>query len=258
MSIPVLPPPFDQIGNRRFSFYPAIVGIEHNEWTLRKATWSEVLVANSKNAEEIWIPRRFIGEVSRTDEPVMILGLVKEVEYKAGQVIPHIRRIIEMPKAVNDAYRPAVATEVQAPAPVVGIRLDSGAERRIGRLILWALGLGTLMCLAVVVLFRADRNPRINYTAVLQSEIGLNPSDDYFAVLRQLGTPAADRWRSDEGTMQYRVLDYPDRGFSVVLMGAEREKALYIGAVDRNWRIVDSVTLRGGTNTAALLRALRP
>jgi hypothetical protein len=258
MSIPVLPPPFDQIGNRRFSFYPAIVGVEHNEWTLRRATWSEVLVANTKDSEEIWIPRRFIGEVSRTDEPLMILGLVKEVEYKAGQVIPHIRRIIEMPKAVNDAYRPAPPAEVQSPAPVVGIRLDSGAERRIGRLILWALGLGTLMCFLVVLLFRTDRNPRINYTAVMHSNIGLTGSDDYFAVIRQLGNPASDRWRSNEGAMQYRVLDYPDRGYSVVLMGAERDKALYIGAVDKNWRIVDSVTLRGGTDTAAMLRALRP
>ena len=30
----------------------------------RKATWSEVLVYNVKTNEEIWIPRRFLGEVS--------------------------------------------------------------------------------------------------------------------------------------------------------------------------------------------------
>src|SRR6187551_210378 len=59
MSDALLPPPYDQLGHRPFSFYPAIVNIEHNEWRLRKATWSEFLVLNTKTAEEIWIPRRF-------------------------------------------------------------------------------------------------------------------------------------------------------------------------------------------------------
>lgn len=258
MSVPVLPPPFDQIGNRRFSFYPAIVGIEHNEWVLRRAAWSEVLVANTKTEQEIWIPRRFIGEVSRTDEPVMILGLVKELEYKAGQVIPHLRRIIEMPKAVNDSYRPPAEPPEPSPAPVIGIRLESGPERRIGRFILWALGAGVFACLLVVLMFRTDQNPRIRYNPVLQSELGLKASDDYYAVVRRLGPPASDTWRSETGEMQYRILRYPERSISVVLMGTEREKALYIGAVDDQWRPVDFVTLPNGTSTRAMLRALKP
>src|SRR5580704_6020800 len=98
---PLIPTPFDQIGRRRFSFYPAIVGIEHNEWTLRRITSSEVQVANTKSAEEIWIPRRFLGEVSVIEDPFLIAGLVQELEYQAGEVLPYRRRVIEMPRAVN-------------------------------------------------------------------------------------------------------------------------------------------------------------
>jgi hypothetical protein len=258
MSVPVLPPPFDQIGNRRFSLYPAIVGIEHNEWVLRKAAWSEVSIANTKTDQEVWVPRRFIGEVSRTDEPVMILGLVKEVEYTAGQIIPHVRRVIEMPKAVNDSYRGPTAIDEPSPAPVVGIRLESGPERRIGRLILWALGGGIVACLLVVFLFRTDGNPRIRYTPVLQSELGLTRTDDAHAVVRLLGPAASDTWRSDKGDMRFRIMKYPARKVSVILMGPEEGKAFYIGAVDDSWHVVDAVTLPGGRDTSAMLRALKP
>src|SRR3712207_1775501 len=106
MSDPFLPAPFDQLGQRPVSFYPAMVNIDHNEWCLRKVTWSEILVANTKTGDEIWMPRRFLGELSRSDEPVVIVGLTKELEYKAGQVVPHVRRVIEMPRAVNEGPRP--------------------------------------------------------------------------------------------------------------------------------------------------------
>ena len=51
------------------------------------------------------MPRRFLGQVSRIEEPVMVVGLVKELEYKAGALLPHVRRVIEMPRAVNDLPR---------------------------------------------------------------------------------------------------------------------------------------------------------
>src|SRR5512134_3415947 len=122
MSDPFLPSPYDQLGHRPFSFYPALVNIHNNEWRLRRVTWSEILVANTKESQEIWVPRRFLGEVSRTDEPVMIVGLTKELEYKAGQVVPHVRRVIEMPRAVNERPRPqSPEPETRAPG-VVGIR----------------------------------------------------------------------------------------------------------------------------------------
>src|SRR6516162_8562938 len=84
MSLPPIPPQLEHLGTRPFSFYPAILHIDHNEWLFRKATWSEVLVVNCKSGEEIWIPRRFLGEVSRVEDPVLIVGLNRELEYKGG------------------------------------------------------------------------------------------------------------------------------------------------------------------------------
>jgi hypothetical protein len=257
MSAPSLPPPYDQLGQRPFSFYPALVGVEHNEWRLRNATWSEVQVLNTKSGEELWIPRRFLGELSRTDEPVMIVGLTKELEFKLGQVVPHVRRVIEIPRA-NDFPRTGAGDPEPQPAPVVGIRLTSGAEGRIGRLILGALLATFVACLFLVFFFRAERNPRIRYSAILQSELGLSGQDDYFAVVRKLGSPSEDSWRSPNGEMQYRILKYPNHSLSVILMGADRSKALYIGAVDAQWRPVHAVDLPGGRDTRPMLRALRP
>src|ERR1700694_3585824 len=107
MSVPPVPPPLEQLGQRPFSFYPPISNIVHNEWLYRRATWSEVLVQNTKTHEEIWVARRFLGAVSSVgSEPVMIVGLAKELEYKAGTLWPVERRVIEMPRAVNDVPRP--------------------------------------------------------------------------------------------------------------------------------------------------------
>ena len=103
MAVPPIPPPLAQLGRRPFSFYPAILNAGHNEWVYRSATWSDVLVRNTKTNEEVSVPRRYLGEISRVDAPVMIVGLLAELEYRAGVVWPAERRVIEMPRAVNDA-----------------------------------------------------------------------------------------------------------------------------------------------------------
>jgi len=73
---------------------------------------------NRTTGQEVWIPRRFIGEVSRIDEPVVIVGLTKELELNAGMLIPHERRVIEISRAVNEAVRPAeTPVEPLRPAP---------------------------------------------------------------------------------------------------------------------------------------------
>src|ERR671927_481255 len=108
MPAPV-PPSIEHLGDRPFSFYPAIIGVDHNEWIFSRATWSEVLVVNRASKQELWIPRRLVGEVSRIDDPVVIVGLNKELEMKGGMVVPHDRRIIEIPRAVNDVPRPPQA-----------------------------------------------------------------------------------------------------------------------------------------------------
>src|SRR5438874_11849299 len=135
MASPPIPPPLQHLATRPFSFYPPIINIEHNEWLFRKATWSEILVVNCKTSNEIWIPRRFLGEVSRIEDPVLIVGLNRELEYKAGAVWPYQRRIIEMPVAVGGSAPPssAASPERTGPAPAVGIRLESN-DRRVFKL----------------------------------------------------------------------------------------------------------------------------
>lgn len=150
---PLIPTPFDHIGRRRFSFYPAIVGIEHNEWTLRRITSSEVQVANTKTGEEIWIPRRFLGDVTAIEDPFMIAGLVKELEYKAGAVLPYRRRVLQMPHAVNGAapmwmQAPQPSEPSNKPAKVIGIRVESGPTSRTGKWILTWVVAGILACIA--------------------------------------------------------------------------------------------------------------
>src|SRR5262245_62416460 len=101
MASPPIPPSLDHLTTRPFSFYPAIVNIEHNEWLFRKATWSEILVVNCKSAAEIWILRRFMGEVSRVDDVVMIVGLNRELVYMCGAVWPYYRMVHDMALAVG-------------------------------------------------------------------------------------------------------------------------------------------------------------
>ena len=257
MSVQPIPPPIEHLGQRPFSFYPPILNTEHNEWIFRRATWSEILVCNTKTSNEIWVPRRLLGEISRIEEPVMIMGLLKELEYKSGQVWPLERRVIEIPRAVNEGFRPLAQASI-SPAPVVGIRLESGTESRIGKLIGVVLVVGILSCFLLVSFFRSGRDgSRITYTPVMQTSLGLTGADDYFAVVRKMGSPASDHWKSETGEMQYRILAYPDQGVSVILMGAERKKALYVGALDRNWHPVDSVALPGGGSTASMLKSMQ-
>jgi hypothetical protein len=167
VAAPLIPTPFDEIGRRPFLFYPAIVGIEHNEWMLRRVGPSEVQVLNTKTSEELWIPRRFLGEVSAIEDPFLIAGLVKELEYKDGVVLPHRRRVIEMPRAVNGGSSTGLAhtaeagsaetirspmramassASVSGPAQVIGIRVESGPSSRVGkRLFTWTVA-GILVC----------------------------------------------------------------------------------------------------------------
>lgn len=259
--MPPLPTPLEELGSRPFSFYPAIVNIPHNQWLFRRATWSEVLVLNQKTGQEIWVPRRFIGEVSRIDEPVVIVGLVKELEYKAGSLWPYERRIIEMPRAVNEGPRPAPPGEQPAPKPepasVIGIRLDDGTESRIGRMLLAVIALGIAACVLVVTLFRWGPASQVTYSTVLQTELPFTAHDDFYSVTEKLGPPAEDQWKSELGELQYRKLTYPDRKLTIILMGADRKNAHYIGALDENWRVVHSVEMPGGTNSAGMLRSLK-
>ena len=123
-------PQLETLGNRPFSFYPPLIGIEHNEWIYRRATWSEILVQNTKSNAEVWVPRRFLGAISKVDEPMMIVGLTKELELKAGQLWPTERRVIEMPRPVGPSPAEPRVGPKPTQAQVIGIRTGSGTESR--------------------------------------------------------------------------------------------------------------------------------
>lgn len=258
MSLPPIPPPLEALRNRPFSFYPAILNIEHNEWQYRKATWSEVLVVNSRTGEEIWIPRRFLGEISRIEDPVVIVGLLKELEYKGGAVWPYQRRVIEMPIAVGTSVPPPPMPARTEPAPVVGIRLESKTDSHIFRLVGGALVAGIVAAYVVVNFYRVSvPRSRVVYTAKDQSFLDLTTHDDYFAVVRKLGPPTHDRWQTETGALQYRALSYPERSYTVILMGTDRKQAAYIGTLDENWTPIHSVQFSHGGSTDSLLRGLK-
>ena len=253
MASPPIPPQLDHLITRPFSFYPPIIGIEHNEWLYKKASWSEILVVNCKNAEEIWISRRYIGEVSRVDDPVLIVGLTRELEYKRGMVVPFQRRVIEMPVAVGG--NPATAREGERPAPglIVGIRMASAQDKRMFKLIGAAVTAAILLYILAVSLSRQ----RVVFTARDQTYMGLTARDDRTEVVVKLGEPATDRWQSESGDLQCEALDYPDRKLTVILMGADRNSVQYVGTMDKNWKPVHSVRLRSGGTTDSLLRGLK-
>src|SRR5579871_5091039 len=143
MSIAPLPTPLQHLSGRRFSFSPPIRNLQPNEWLYRRATWSEFAVMNARSGEEIWIPRMFLGEVSGIDDPVMMVGLNRELEWTAGAIAPRERRVIELPVAVND-NRTAVAG-AQRLAPVVNIRLEPASETRTWKWIGAAFVLGAVV-----------------------------------------------------------------------------------------------------------------
>lgn len=257
MQTPQGPSNLESLKGRHFSFFPPVVNFEHNEWTFDKATWSEVVVINTKTSQEVYVPRRFLGEVSKIDEPVMIVGLKRELEYKAGALWPYERRVIEMPKAVNDYARPAQPEPQGRMAPVAGMRSEGGAESKIGRLLLVAMLVGIgLVAFALLLIRGRSNSSNVTFVPILQQSLGLTAADDYFSVVRKLGQPREDRWKTGTGEIEYRALHYPDRKVHVILMGKDRESARYIGALDEDWKTVDAVTLPNAGNTRAMLNRL--
>ncbi len=248
------PAPLNQLAGREFSFYPSVGNLETNLWRLVDANWSEFLVENLGDKTQVWVPRRYLGEVSASDRPVMIVDLNRTLDYKAGQVWPVQKRVIEMPRVPT-------AREEQPAAPtgdpgISNLTLDA-SEKSLGKLILFGLAGAVILVALVVAYFRGRESGEIvSYRPVVQESLGLGPEDDYFAVVRKLGSPQADRWKAEGESIQYRLLTYPNRNLNVILAGRERNDARYVGALDKDWKVVDSVSQRGGSNTYGVLSRL--
>ena len=257
-------PPHAELLDRPFSFYPPIGGVENNEWRLSEATWSEVMVRNTQSDLEVAIPRKFFGAVSETDKPVMIVGLTQELEYKMGAVWPVKKKVYAMPSPPMARQR----EEPIGPAPGepkgLSAMMGTGAlsnESRIGRLI--AVTFGSLAALGLIVWgvmsFLPDTKPTV--AAKDQTYLELTRDDDYFAVVRKLGRPSAERWKPRAGEIQYEALEYKDRGYAVILMGTKQEEVHYIGTMGlgadgKGWAPLHSIDYTHGAGTMGILRGL--
>jgi hypothetical protein len=251
MASPPIPPSLDHLGGRPFSFYPPIVQVEHNEWLFCKATWSEIQVVNSQSGAELWIPRRFVGEVSRVDDPVLIVGLNRELELKSGIVIPCHRRVIQMPVA-GSAVRPGSGESHTTGASPLGIRLEPSDRRMLKAILLAVSTLVVLYLLALSFIHVGElrqKNPVLVGRDL--SYVSLNGHDDFVAVTQKIGAPATDN-QQEIGTILYRALGYPQRRYTVILMGRDKNSMSYIGAMDQNWHPIHFVS----PQTESLLRQL--
>jgi hypothetical protein len=248
-------PTIDELGEQRFSFYPAILNVEHNEWVVRELKWSEILVGNCKSGDEVWVPRRYIGEVASTENPVVIVGLKKELEYKAGAIWPRERRVLKMPQIRAKNYPQDPDQQYESRPPSLWSRLAAGPEMKVGRLIGGVLAVGVALILVVLVFWLRP----VKFQGIEQVALPLNANDDYPSVIRKLdaGAPSEDRWRSNTGEVQYRLLRFKDRPYALILMGADRTSARYIGAMNKDWKPVDSVEIPGGGDSLPLLRRLQ-
>ena len=91
----------------------------------------------------------------------------------------------------------------RGPASVVGIRLASNTEFRAGKLIVGAIAASVLVFVTVVLVARnAQYRPRVRFVEHDQNYLDLTREDDYYSVLRKLGQPDTDHWKS--GELQYR------------------------------------------------------
>lgn len=248
MAISPLPAPLQQLGGRRFTFYPPIRNVDHNEWIYRRATWTEVVVVNTRSGEECVIPRAFIGEVSYVEDPVVIVGLRRQLEWRDNAVRTWHSPVIELPVAVNQNGSVIPHPEHRAPATVVSIRLESRAESRAGRKLSVGLVLGAVGCLLAANVGRSYLHTFMQSTS----------ADDYAAIVRRIGNPDSEHSVRTADGHTYRMLRYPSRNSVVVLSVGPYADAHYIGAIGLDGRVLNAVTLPDGSNAGPLLRSLPP
>jgi hypothetical protein len=220
-----------------------------------------VEVVNARTGLEVAIPRHLVGSVSEADDPILIVGLMKELEYREGALWPRVKRVIEMPRAVNGgvpADLPPWRAKPQpaGPAPVVAIRLHGSAESRFSK-VLAVVGVGAVVVsLLTAGVFREWMfPPRVTANRNFRHDLLLNGADDYASLVRRFGISDSDRW-ANAGSLQFRALRYDKLRATLVLMSRGAGPLRYIGAMDANWRVVHSIRLENQLDSSAVLSKL--
>ena len=217
-----------------------------------------MLVENTKSHDEIWIPRRFFGALSKVDDPVIIVGLNKELEYRSGTIWPYERKVLDMPrppKPIGAAPVEAAPAEPSGLGRIMGASQE-GTESKISKLIAVVFASVIIVTGLVYAVIKFTPQAKPTFSAKDQSYLELTRDDDSFAVARKLGQAAEEAWRPGEGELQYLRMSYPDRGYTIILMGTDRKSAHYIGTMNNNWQPLHYVEFARGATTASLLRGL--
>lgn len=259
MPAPHIPTPFEQLGPRAFSFYPPIRNLDHNEWLFLRADWNEIHVVNTKSLQQLCIPLRYLGGVSSVEEPVIIVGLVKDLEYRGGLLVPPVPRVLEMPISVirvaNGDPRPWVAApQPRRLAPVVGIRTETPRNARKTRTVLGAIAVSILIAMVSMVIARESSRVRF-FTTPARLSLPFTANDDYLSIVAKWGHPSMTGSRPAGEGSEFFLLRYPDRHLTVVLLGTDRSHASYLGALGRGGRVLHSAKLPDGTDSTPLVRA---
>lgn len=249
------------LSGRSFAFFPPVRHVQHNEWRFVKETWAEMLVENPETGVELWIPRRLLGAISSVDQPFPIVGLQQELEFRAGTVWPYRPKLLEMPRGERKPLPSNAPSNggLKSTGRLPGFaHQGSRAESRVARLIGVSLVVAILVIFAVLAVYRGDGifGNRVILQTADQEYLSLGAGDDYYAVVKRLGPPEGDRWRTQSKEVAFRVLEYPERSYSVVLFGADQANATYLGALDSNWRPIHSVPVGRGVDSTSLLRTL--
>jgi hypothetical protein len=192
------------------------------------------------------------------DEPTMSVRLNRELEWKAGAILPRQRRVIEFPVTVNPnavADAPS-ADEAAHLAPVVCIRLEPKPEVRAWKWIGVAVVLGAVAC--TIVTNVASQSQLRQHTDLFRGYrpwLQLSPQDDFSSTIRKLGVPSSVS-SATEGDRVFRTLSFSGKRYSAILMGSRQGSARYIGTVDTRGNVLDAVRFRDGSSAEPVLRSL--
>ncbi len=114
---------------------------------------SEVQVVNARTGREIWISRQYIGAVSETSSPLLIVGLTKALKFSEGTVEPRVKQVIEMPPVSKSQAdnRPGSLPRHSHPASVIAIRLESRSDSALNKAMIFTC-IGTIVVALVAAL----------------------------------------------------------------------------------------------------------
>ena len=123
---------------------------------------------------------------------------------------------------------------------------------------LLVLLVGVLGTVGVVMVNRERTpTPRTDYANKDTAFMDLTVRDDYYSIVNKLGVPDENHASSRAGDLEFQSLWYKKGSYYLILMGSEPKNLRYIGAVDKDWRVIHPVELPGGVSTASMLRLRR-